>query len=127
VTGRFYFFTASFMDKRELHLNSQLELLRGLEIVDAFMDMESEIDELLGVPTLIVSNAEHRLVLRILSDDEGNSGGSFVLEEDRWERVPLPHRLPKVMLGEKSYFLDDRLRELRNVVNPHDRISLRLA
>lgn len=33
-------------------------------------------------------------------------------------------QLPIVKVGKKSYFLDARLRELRNVKNPHDSIEL---
>jgi hypothetical protein len=33
--------------------------------------------------------------------------------------------LPKVQIGEKLYYRDDRLREFRAVDNPHDRISFR--
>jgi hypothetical protein len=33
-------------------------------------------------------------------------------------------QLPIVRIGKKSYFLDVRLRELRNVKNPHDRLDL---
>ena len=33
-----------------------------------------------------------------------------------------PGRLPVVTLNGKNYFRDDRLREYRNVKNPHDRI-----
>jgi len=31
-----------------------------------------------------------------------------------------PRELPKVMIGGKEYYKDDRLREYRNVDNPHD-------
>lgn len=31
--------------------------------------------------------------------------------------------LPKVRLGKKEYYCDERLREIRNVDNPHDRIT----
>jgi len=34
-----------------------------------------------------------------------------------------PRELPKVMIGGKEYYKDDRLREYRNVGNPHDVIS----
>lgn len=30
--------------------------------------------------------------------------------------------LPTMVVNRKTYFVDSRLRELRNVVNPHDRI-----
>lgn len=33
--------------------------------------------------------------------------------------------LPKVRIGRKLYYKDDRLREFRAVNNPHDRISFR--
>ena len=32
-------------------------------------------------------------------------------------------RLPTMAVGDKTYFIDSRLRELRNTENPHDRIS----
>ncbi len=31
--------------------------------------------------------------------------------------------LPKVQIGTKQYFVDDRLQEIRNVANPHDAMS----
>jgi len=31
--------------------------------------------------------------------------------------------LPKVKIGRKTYYRDDRLRQFRNVENPHDWIS----
>jgi len=33
--------------------------------------------------------------------------------------------LPTVKVEGKTYFLDERLMELRNVVNPHDRVPLK--
>lgn len=33
----------------------------------------------------------------------------------------MPRRLPTVQIGGKEYFVDERLNELRNVNNPHDR------
>lgn len=36
---------------------------------------------------------------------------------------PHPRRLPRVSVGGKTYFVDSRLRELRNVDNPHDRVE----
>jgi hypothetical protein len=30
------------------------------------------------------------------------------------------HRLPKIKLGRKIFFVDERLGEIRNVKNPHD-------
>jgi hypothetical protein len=35
-----------------------------------------------------------------------------------------PRRLPTVRIRGKRYFIDDRLRELRNIENPHDRFVL---
>ena len=42
------------------------------------------------------------------------------LVEDRRTR-----QLPTVRLWGKRYFIDERLEELRNVENPHDRVELR--
>ena len=36
----------------------------------------------------------------------------------------MPRRLPAVTLGNgRTYFVDERLRQLRNVINPHDFIN----
>lgn len=32
-------------------------------------------------------------------------------------------RLPRVKIRDKVFFQDNRLREFRNVINPHDRIT----
>jgi len=32
-------------------------------------------------------------------------------------------KLPTIRLRRKTYFVDNRLKEIRNVKNPHDRIS----
>ena len=31
-------------------------------------------------------------------------------------------KLPKIKLGRKTYFIDERLGEMRNIKNPHDAI-----
>lgn len=41
-------------------------------------------------------------------------------EQDRPPEIHLPRRLPIVTVEGKSYFLDIRLRQYRNVENPHD-------
>jgi len=35
--------------------------------------------------------------------------------------------LPRVKIGRKVYFVDERLGELRNIKNPNDRESIELA
>jgi hypothetical protein len=35
----------------------------------------------------------------------------------------LPRELPKIQLGKKVYYVDARLRQLRNVENPHDYVD----
>jgi len=35
--------------------------------------------------------------------------------------------LPRVKIGKKTYYIDERLGELRNVDNPNDRESIELA
>lgn len=112
------------MDTRTQYLNSQLALLRDLVVVDAYMDTSESGG---GVPTLVVSDedVERRFILQILRDDDGGEGGSFHLGEnllaDGLARGP--RLLPTVMLGSRTFFIDNRLRELRNVDDPHDRIS----
>lgn len=44
-------------------------------------------------------------------------------EQDRPPEIHMPRRLPVVALEGKSYFLDMRLRQYRNVENPHDSID----
>lgn len=45
-------------------------------------------------------------------------------EQDRPPEIHLPRRLPIVTIhGGKRYFLDMRLRQYRNVKNPHDSID----
>jgi len=34
------------------------------------------------------------------------------------------HRLPKIKLGRKTFFVDERLGEIRNIKNPHDAESI---
>ena len=34
-----------------------------------------------------------------------------------------PKQLPIIIVGKKKYFLDEKLMELRNVNNPHDRLD----
>jgi len=41
-------------------------------------------------------------------------------EQDRPPEIRLPRRLPIVTVEGKRYFLDMRLRQYRNVENPHD-------
>lgn len=36
---------------------------------------------------------------------------------------PMPRVLPIVKIGRKWYFADERLRQLRNVTNPHDTVN----
>jgi hypothetical protein len=44
----------------------------------------------------------------------------------QFTRKPTPRMLPTVTLDNgKTYFVDARLREMRNVKNPHDRIDFR--
>lgn len=45
-------------------------------------------------------------------------------EQDRPYEVPMPRLLPIVELNGKRYFKDERLREFRNVENPHDVIDI---
>jgi len=40
-------------------------------------------------------------------------------------RLRGPRELPTVFVRDKTYFVDDRLGEMRNVDNPHDRILLK--
>jgi hypothetical protein len=35
----------------------------------------------------------------------------------------LPRELPKIQVGKKLYYVDARLRQLRNVENPHDYVD----
>ena len=44
-------------------------------------------------------------------------------EQDRPYEVPMPRVLPIVELGGKRYFKDARLRQYRNVENPHEIIN----
>ncbi len=44
-------------------------------------------------------------------------------EQDRPHEVPMPRVLPIVELGGKRYFMDARLRQYRNVGNPHEVID----
>ena len=44
-------------------------------------------------------------------------------EQDRSPVIRLPRRLPVVSIKGKRYFLDRRLRQYRNVENPHDWID----
>lgn len=47
-----------------------------------------------------------------------------VCESCRKGSVGMPRRLPVVTLGNgKSYYVDNRLRQLRNIFNPHDYID----
>lgn len=48
-----------------------------------------------------------------------------VCEECRKGSEGMPRRLPTVTLDNgKTYFIDERLKQLRNVLNPHDYIDL---
>ena len=42
--------------------------------------------------------------------------------EDEPDPDQSPRQLPVIRLGRKLYYRDDRLREYRNVNNPHDRL-----
>lgn len=44
-------------------------------------------------------------------------------EQDRPYEIPMPRVLPIVELNGKRYFKDARLREFRNVKNPHEVIA----
>ena len=44
-------------------------------------------------------------------------------EQDRMPQIHLPRRLPIVAINGKRYFLDMRLRQYRNVENPHEWID----
>jgi hypothetical protein len=47
-----------------------------------------------------------------------------VCEECREGTEGMPRRLPTVTLDNgKTYFIDERLKQLRNVLNPHDYID----
>ena len=47
-----------------------------------------------------------------------------VCKECRKGTTEIPRRLPAVTLNNgKTYFVDERLRQLRNVINPHDSIN----
>jgi len=48
-----------------------------------------------------------------------------VCKECRKGTDGMPRRLPVVTLDNgKTYFIDERLKQLRNVINPHDYIDL---
>ncbi|MEM3143159.1 MAG: hypothetical protein QXW91_00820 [Candidatus Nitrosotenuis sp.] len=47
------------------------------------------------------------------------------LQEIYHSEMSSPHQLPIVQLGERKFFLDERLQELRDVENPHKSISFR--
>ncbi len=36
--------------------------------------------------------------------------------------IPVAAELPTLVVNRKTYYVDSRLRELRNVADPHDRI-----
>lgn len=42
------------------------------------------------------------------------------------ERDPAPRVLPVVKIGRRWYFVDERLREYRNVLDPSDRLPLHI-
>lgn len=44
-------------------------------------------------------------------------------EQDRPPEISMPRRLPIVLIRGKRYFLDMRLRQYRNVENPHEWID----
>ena len=44
-------------------------------------------------------------------------------EQDASYEIPMPRILPVVEVDGKRYFKDTRLRQLRNVKNPHDSID----
>jgi len=44
-------------------------------------------------------------------------------EQLRYECDEFFRELPKIQIGKKMYYKDDRLQEFRNIHNPHDRIS----
>ena len=44
-------------------------------------------------------------------------------EQDRPSEITMPRRLPIVTLEGKHYFFDIRLRQYRNVENPHDYVN----
>ena len=53
-----------------------------------------------------------------------NVGKHHVCDECRKGTDGVPRRLPAVTLDNgKTYFIDERLRQLRNVHNPHDFID----
>lgn len=70
-------------------------------------------------------------------EDEQRAKDDFALVEESTDRtymldhVPLfedmgkPKKLPTVTLGGKTYFIDRRLKQLRNVENPHDYVDFK--
>jgi hypothetical protein len=74
----------------------------------------------------------HWLVLELGGDGEwyhlmSMHGSRLPLMQEALDEVarvisPGPRMLPRVEVGGQTYFIDARLKELRNVENPHDRI-----
>jgi hypothetical protein len=59
----------------------------------------------------------------VKADEVKNQGSNG--EHFQFRGKPMPRRLPTVTLRNgKTYFVDLRLREMRNINNPHDRIGL---
>mgnify|MGYP006267111007 CR=1 FL=1 len=42
----------------------------------------------------------------------------------KWQYLLKPKALPTITIGKKTYFVDERLDEIRNVKNPHDAESV---
>lgn len=60
------------------------------------------------------------------SGKDDNKGKECNCQYCKFTGKPTPRMLPTVTLDNgKTYFVDARLREMRNVKNPHDRIDFR--
>jgi hypothetical protein len=75
-----------------------------------------KLEELCKDPTFCIVCQQNRNVDSV--------DGYHVCRECRKGTDGMPRRLPAVTLENgKTYFVDERLRQLRNVVNPHDAID----
>lgn len=76
-----YFFPKLPMNKHLKFWNEQLSFLKGRTIVDAYMDVNTDIPcREQGVPVLLLDNGTRFLVVQ---DEEGNAPGSFFYEESK--------------------------------------------
>lgn len=78
---------------------------------------------------LVEAETEEEAEEKALADYYGGAIGELVFDYDanvsveRVQEVQAPIRLPVVEIRGKWYYRDDRLREYRNVENPHDSLS----